>query len=149
MFPLRLCFHRLRYSFICILWTLYVLWSPSYIFTFVTLQPFPMFPAVRICSAILTQPGTPVSFQGMLFICLFNFQKLWTFRCFPISGNSGALTFPISRKLQTPMFSDISHSFMYFTFHLWFCSLPLFHVIVLTYVLRSPSLYPVQTCPTP
>ena len=40
-------------------------------------------------------------------------------------------------KLQTPTFSDISHSFMYFTFHLWLLSFLLFHVIVLAYVLRS------------
>ena len=51
--------------------------------------------AIRICFTVLTQPGTPVSFQGMFIHLLFDF---W--------------------KLQTPTFSDISHSYMYFTFHL-------------------------------
>ena len=61
-----------------------------------------------------------------MFICLFDFRKLW---------NSDISDF---QKLQTPMFPNISHSFMYFTFHLWLLSFPLFHVIVLAYVLRSP-----------
>ena len=42
-------------------------------------------------------------------------------------------------KLRTLMFFVISHLFMYFTFHLWLRSFPLFHVIILTYVLRSLS----------
>ena len=48
---------------------------------------------------------------------------------FSISGklrNSDVSDF---RKLQTLTFFDISHSFMYFTFHLWLCSFPLFHVL--------------------
>ena len=51
---------------------------------------------VRICSTILTQPGTPVSFQGMFIYLLFDFQKLRIFRCFPFPENSGTPTFPIS-----------------------------------------------------
>ena len=45
----------------------------------------------------------------------------------------------VFRKLQTPTFFVISHSFIYFTFHLWLRSLPLFHVIILAYILRSLS----------
>ena len=87
---------------------------------------------------VLTQPGTLVSFWGMCIHLLFDFWKLQNFQCFPFPENSGTPTFPISRKFQTPTFFDISHSFMYFTFHLWLRSFPLFHVIVLVYVLRSP-----------
>ena len=32
---------------------------------------------------VLTQPGTPVSFQGMCIYLLFDFRKLQNFRCFP------------------------------------------------------------------
>ena len=49
---------------------------------------------------------------------------------FSISGklqNSDVSDF---RKLRTPMFFVISHSFMYFTFHLWLRSSPLFHVLL-------------------
>ena len=48
---------------------------------------------------------------------------------FSISGklrNSDVSDF---RKLRTPTFFVISHSFMYFTFHLWLHSFPLFHVL--------------------
>ena len=48
---------------------------------------------------------------------------------FSISGklrNSDVSDF---RKLRTPTFFVISHSFMYFTFHLWLRSFPLFHVL--------------------
>jgi len=75
-------------------------------------------PAVRIHPVILTQPGTPVSFRGMLIHLFIWFPETPDFPMFPISGNSGAPMFPISGKLWTPMFSDISHLFMYFTFHL-------------------------------
>ena len=51
---------------------------------------------VRIRSTVLTQPGTPVSFQGMFICLLFDFQKLRIFRCFPFLENSGTPTFPIS-----------------------------------------------------
>ena len=63
-------------------------------------------PYVRICSTVLTQPGTLVSFQGMFIYLLFDF---W--------------------KLRTATFSDISLLFMYVTFHLWLLSFPLFHAI--------------------
>ena len=39
------------------------------------------------------------------------------------------LMFSISGKLRTLTFFDISHSFMYFTFHLWLRSFLLFHVL--------------------
>ena len=51
---------------------------------------------VRICSTVLTQPGTPVSFRGMCICLLFDFRKLRKFRCFPFPENSGTPTFPIS-----------------------------------------------------
>ena len=44
---------------------------------------------------VLTQPGTPVSFRGMLFRSLFDFRKLRIFRCFPFPENSGLRRFPI------------------------------------------------------
>ena len=45
---------------------------------------------------VLTQPGTPVSFRGMCIHLLFDFWKLWNFRCFPFPENSGTLMFLIS-----------------------------------------------------
>ena len=78
---------------------------------------------------VLTQPGTPVSFRGMCICSLFDFRKLRNFPMFSISGklrNSDVSNF---WKLQTPTFFDISHSFMYFTFHLWLRSFPLFYVL--------------------
>ena len=45
---------------------------------------------------ILTQPGTPVSFQGMFIYLLFDFRKLQIFQCFPFLENSRTPTFPIS-----------------------------------------------------
>ena len=53
---------------------------------------------VRICSTVLTQPGTLVSFQGMFIYLLFNFWKIWIFQCFLFLENSGTPTFPISRN---------------------------------------------------
>ena len=88
---------------------------------------------------VLTQPGTPVSFRGMCICSLFDFRKLRNFPMFSISGklrNSDVSDF---WKLRTPTFFVISHSFMYFTLHLWLRSFPLFHVIILAYVLRSLS----------
>ena len=52
--------------------------------------------AVRICSMVLTQSGTPVSFQGMFIHLLFDFWKLWIFQCFPFPENSRTPMFPIS-----------------------------------------------------
>ena len=52
--------------------------------------------AVRICFTVLTQPGTPVSFQGMFIHLLFDFWKLWIFQCFPFPENSGTPMFLIS-----------------------------------------------------
>ena len=43
---------------------------------------------------VLTQPGTPVSFQGMFIYSLFDFWKLQIFRCFPFPENSGLRRFP-------------------------------------------------------
>ena len=45
---------------------------------------------------VLTQPGTPVSFQGMYIHLLFDFRKLRNFQCFLFPENSGTPTFPIS-----------------------------------------------------
>ena len=78
---------------------------------------------------VLTQPGTPVSFRGMFIHSLFDFQKLRNFRCFPFPENSGTPTFPISGNSGLRRFFVISHSFMYFIFHLWLRSSPLFHVL--------------------
>ena len=64
--------------------------------------------SVRICSTVLTQPGTLVSFRGMCICSLFDFQKLRNFRCFPFPENSGTPTFPISRNSglrRFPIFS--------------------------------------------
>ena len=45
---------------------------------------------------VLTQPGTPVSFQGMFIHLLFDFWKLQMFQCFPFPENSRTLIFLIS-----------------------------------------------------
>ena len=71
------------------------------------LARFSKVPTVRIRSTVLTQPGTPVSFQGMFICLLFDFRKLRNFPMFSISGklrNSDVSDF---RKLRTPTFSDI------------------------------------------
>ena len=78
---------------------------------------------------VLTQPGTLVSFRGMCILLVIRFPETPEFPMFSISGklrNSDVSDF---RKLRTPTFFVISHSFMYFTFHLWLRSSPLFHVL--------------------
>ena len=64
--------------------------------------------SVRICSTVLTQPGTPVSFRGMFIYSLFDFRKLRIFQCFPFLENSGTPMFLISRNSglrRFPIFS--------------------------------------------
>ena len=58
---------------------------------------------------VLTQPGTPVSFRGMLFRSLFDFRKLRNFRCFPFPENSGTPTFPISGNSGLRRFPRFSY----------------------------------------
>ena len=72
---------------------------------------------VRIRSTILTQPGTPVSFQGMFIHSLFDFWKLRIFQCFPFPENSGTPTFPISGN------SGLRHFpiFLYYIITLFSC----------------------------
>ena len=56
---------------------------------FLTLQTSELILFVPVCSMVLTQPGTPMSFQGML--CLFVYLFSGNFRTptFLISRNSG------------------------------------------------------------
>ena len=72
---------------------------------------------VRIHSTVLTQPGTPVSFQGMFICSLFDFRKLWIFRCFPFPENSGTPTFLISGNSRLRCFPI----FLYYVITLFSC----------------------------
>ena len=65
--------------------------------------------SIRIRSTVLTQPRTPVSFQGMFIHLLFDFQKLRIFGCFPFLENSGTLTFLISGNSGLRCFPRFSY----------------------------------------
>ena len=68
-------------------------------------------------------------FPRYVYLFVIQFPETPEFPMFSISRklrNSNVSDF---RKLRTPTFFIISHSFMYFTFHLWLRSFPLFHVL--------------------
>ena len=113
--------------------------------SFMSLMPTHVYRSVlESVHTVLTQPGTPVSFRGMCICLLFDFRKTPEFPMFSISGklrNSDVSNF---WKLRTPTFFVISHSFMYFTFHLWLHSFPLFHILfsfMYSGLLSVPSTY--------
>ena len=94
---------------------------------------------VRIRSHDSNTTWNSGEFPRYVYLLVIQFLETPEFPMFSISGklrNSDVSNF---RKIRTLTFFVISHSFMYFTFHLWLCSFPLFHVIILTYVLRSLS----------
>ena len=72
---------------------------------------------VRICSMVLTQPRTPVSFRGMFIYSLFDFRKLRIFQCFPFPENSGTPMFPISGNSGLRCFPR----FLYYVITLFSC----------------------------
>ena len=57
-------------------------------------------------------------FPRYVYLFIFDFRKLRNFRCFPFPEKLRNSDVSVFRKLRTPTFLVISHSFMYFTFHL-------------------------------
>ena len=70
-------------------------------------------------------------FPRYVYLLVIRFPETPEFPMFSISRKLQNSDISNFRKLRTPTFFDISHSFMYFTFHLWLCSFPLFHVLFL------------------
>ena len=68
-------------------------------------------------------------FPRYVYLLVIWFLETPEFPMFSISGKLWNSDLSNFRKLWTPTFFDISHSFMYFTFHLWLHSFPLFHVL--------------------
>ena len=84
---------------------------------------------VRICSHGSNTTRNSSEFPRYVYLLVVRFPETPEFLMFSISRklrNSDVSDF---WKLQTPTFFVISHSFMYFTFHLWLRSFPLFHVL--------------------
>ena len=87
--------------------------------------------SVRIRSHSSNTTRNSGEFPRYVYLLVIWFPETPEFPIFSISRklqNSDVSDF---RKLRTPTFFDISHSFMYFTFHLWLHSFPLFHVLFL------------------
>ena len=104
----------------------------------------PSISGVRIRSHGSNTTRNSGEFPRYVYLLVIRFLETLEFPMFSISGklqNSDVSDF---RKLRTPKFFDISHSFMYFTFHLWLRSFPLFHVLfsfMYSGLLSVPSTY--------